>query len=154
NLVPILVWQGMTRDQAAGLSGFIGLGTVVGRLSCGMLLDRFNGSLVGGSIVLMPVFSGILLLSLPGSVPAAAVAVLLVGLALCAELDTAAYLTSRYFGLARFGAVFGMIGGLLTLAAGIGPLAVSRVYDLQHSYRPVLWAIIPICLLSSMLFLS
>jgi len=103
--------------------------------------------------VCLPVFSSWLLIASPGSATAASAAVLILGLALGAELDLVAYLTSRYFRLENFGLLFGTIGGLITLAGGGGPWVISLVYDFHHSYLPVLWAISPMCLISAALFL-
>jgi MFS family permease len=49
NLVPLLIWTGQTRDAAAGLAATIGVSAIIGRLSAGYLLDRFNANLVGGA---------------------------------------------------------------------------------------------------------
>jgi nitrate/nitrite transporter NarK len=63
-----------------------------------------------------------------------------------------AYLTTRHFGMRSFGVLFGTVGGALGLATGLGPLIVSRIYDVTKSYEPALWGFIPICLLGAVLF--
>ena len=75
--------------------------------------------------------------------------------ALGAELDIVAYLASRFFSITRFGLVFGTLAGLVTLAGGgMGPVALNAVFDLTHSYVPAMWAAIPMCLASSLLFFT
>ena len=101
----------------------------------------------------MPVIGSLILITMPGSVPAAAAAVLIFGLSLGAELDIMAYLTSRYFKSESFGMMFGTIGGFVGLAGATGPVILNRVYDLTQSYVPALWGILPVCLLSATLFL-
>ena len=86
-------------------------------------------------------------------VVAAAIAILIFGFSLGAELDIVAYLTSRYFGRENFGFLFGTIGGCLGFASGNGPVLLNRVYDVAGSYTPALWAAVPLCLLSAGLFL-
>lgn len=154
NLVPILTLDGLPRNTAAAIAGLIGVGAIIGRLCGGMLLDRINGNLVAGVAVTLPIVSSVLLIFLPGQVLVAFAAVLLAGLATGAELDAVAYLVTRHFGLRNFGALFGTISGLLVLANGLGPLLMNYTYDLTRSYQPSLWAMIPICLMSSVLFLT
>jgi MFS family permease len=154
NLIPILSDNGLARSQAAGVAGLIGLSTIVGRLIGGLLLDRVNGALVGGFSLLVPIASALLVLSNPGSVTAASVAVLILGLSLGAELDCVAYLTTRHFGLKNFGTIFGVVSGLLALASGLGPFLANLAYDETGSYRIALQAYVPLSLLASVLFFS
>ena len=154
NMVPILSSKGITRGEAAGIAGIVGIATVVGRLSGGYMLDRINGSLVGGVSVALPVVPALLLLAYPGDVTIAAVAVLVLGLSLGIELDAVAYLSTRHFGMRNFGVLFGTISGLLALATGLGPFFVSLVYDNAKSYDPALMAYIPLALIASALFFS
>jgi MFS family permease len=154
NLVPILMWSGHPRVVAASIASAAGLSTVAGRVTTGWLLDRINGNAVAGISVGLPVLAYLLLIFAHGSAPAALIAAVIVGLALGAELDTVAYLTSRHFGLRSFGLLFGLIGGVLNIAAAGGPLLANLVYDLTRSYQPVLWAFVPISLLGAALFFS
>jgi MFS family permease len=152
NLVPILMWSGHPRATAAGIASAVGLSTVAGRATAGWLLDRISGNLVAAVSVGLPVTAYLLLIFEPRSTPAAVAAASIVGLALGAELDTVAYLTSRHFGLRSFGFLFGVVGGVLNVATAAGPLLASFVYDVTRSYEPVLWAFVPISLLGSVLF--
>lgn len=154
SLIPILSFTGIERTIAASIAGLVGISTVVGRLTGGYLLDRINGGIVGGVSLLLPIISSVLVLSFPGSVPVATVAVLVLGLSLGAELDAVAYLTTRHFGLRSFGVIFGTISGLLALATGLGPFLVNSSYDVTGSYYPAVTAYIPLCLLASALFFS
>ena len=122
-------------------------------LTIGVLLDRFPGRLIAAVAVCLPIIGSLVLIAAPGSVPAAAVAVVIFGLALGAELDILAYLTSRYFKVASFGMLFGTIGGFIGLAGATGPVLLNAVYDATRSYELALWGILPVCLLSAMLFL-
>jgi len=152
SVVPILSSRGLERSEAASLASILGFASITGRLAIGFLLDRIEGRYLAAASVLLPIASSLLLILMPGSMAAAALAVLIVGLALGAELDLVAYLTSRYFGLENFGLLFGTIGGLVTLAGGCGPMAISFIYDTSHSYVLALWVSIPVCLVASILF--
>ncbi|MDT0509823.1 MFS transporter [Novosphingobium sp. MMS21-SN21R] len=153
SIVPVLSASGIARGDAAWIAGLVGFTAIFGRLAIGSLLDRMDGRLIAAACVSMPIVAIFLLIALPGSIVAAAIAVLIFGFSLGAELDIVAYLTSRYFGRENFGFLFGTIGGCLGFASGNGPVALNAVYDATGSYTPALWAAIPLCLLSAALFL-
>ncbi len=153
SVVPVLSASGISRGDATWIAGLVGLTAIIGRLSIGALLDRMDGRIIAAICVSLPMLAILLLIQLPGSLAAAAAAVLILGFSLGAELDIVAYLTSRYFGRENFGFLFGTIGGMLGFVSGNGPVALNRVYDVTGSYTPALWAAIPICLLSATLFL-
>lgn len=152
-IVPILSSNGIARGTAAGIAALLGLSSIAGRLTIGLLLDRFQGRIVAAVAVCMPIVGSLVLLLDPGSVPAASLAVVIFGLALGAELDILAYLTSRYFKLSSFGLLFALIGGFVALAGAIGPVLLNAVYDSTHSYALALWGVIPVCAISALLFL-
>jgi MFS family permease len=154
NFVPIMKSFGHEQMTAASVAGLAGISTIVGRIVGGYLLDRISGNFVAGCSVAMPLVSVGLLLAFPGSVPACAGAALVLGLGLGAELDAVAYLTTRHFGMKSFGVLFGVVGGTLGLATGLGPTILSHIYDVYHSYVPALWGYIPICILGSALFFT
>ncbi len=153
NIVPILSFTGIGRATAVEIAGVAGISTVIGRLSGGLLLDRFNAGRVAAVCAASPILSCLLLIAFPGNVPASIAAVFILGVAFGSEYDAVAYLTSRLFGMRSFGTLFGTIMGLLIFAGGQGPLLANFVYDRTGSYFPVLWGFIPIALLSSTLFL-
>src|SRR5690606_37832864 len=86
-----------------------------------------------------------------GSEPATAMAIIIFGLAVGAELDVIAYLAGRYFGIRSFGAIFGIIVGLMTLGSGLGPVVANLVYDLTGTYALVLLGAVPLALCSTVL---
>ncbi len=153
SLVPIMEGNGIGRATAASIAGLLGFSAIAGRLTIGFLLDHVQARYLAAVMLCMPIIAIVLLVQLPTSVPAAIAAVLIIGLALGAELDLLAYITSRYFDLRYFGTLFGTIGGFVTLAGGIGPVTLSIVYDMAGSYVPALIAAIPISLLAALMFL-
>ena len=154
NLVPILGSNGLDRGRAAGIAGILGIASIVGRLTSGYLLDRVNGNLIAAFSALLPIGASLMLLQAPGSIPAAVVAVTILGLSLGAELDAIAYLATRHLGMRSFGVLFGVIAGLLSLSTGLGPLLVSYTYDVTRSYTLVLWTYLPVCVLTAGLLLT
>ena len=45
-----------------------------------------------------------------------------------------AYLTSRYFGMAHYGVIYGTILAFFTLGSGLGPWIMAHAYDAFHNY--------------------
>ena len=88
------------------------------------------------------------------SVPTMILAVVIMGLALGAELDVIAYLTARHFGTARYGTIFGIISSLWSLAVSFGPTLANYVFDQNATYMPVFWAYIPLFLLTSLALMT
>lgn len=153
NMVPILTSGKLGVEAAATTAGAIGIAQIVGRLSGGYLLDRFNARIVAAASVSLPVATCTLLLAFPGDPAAALVAVVFLGLAAGAEMDAIAYLSAKYFGLNNFAALFGAFFGVVTLGFGIGPMLANAVYDQTGSYDLVLWGIMPATLVAAILFL-
>ena len=139
NLIPLLADRGYAASAGVSALGVFGIAVVIGRLSVGALVDRFWAPLVG-LLFLLPACAAVLLLAQPTLPWAATLAALVVvGLATGAELDLAAYLVSRYFGVLHFGKIYGTL--FIAFAAGAaltGPV-FGWVYDHYGSYR---WAVV------------
>jgi predicted MFS family arabinose efflux permease len=154
NLVPILTSLGRDRGEAAAIAGMVGLTAIAGRLSGGYLLDHFNARVVGAIAALVLATSCLLLLNFGATTAGAITAVLIAGLAVGAEIDVVAYLTSRIVGAKSFGGLFGIMEGMLMFGAGIGPIVSNAVYDATRSYDAVLWAIVPLGMLVAFLLFT
>ena len=140
--------------MAASIAGVVGLGSIVGRLGMGMVLDRFSGRHVGGLVLLLPILACALLLSMQLT-PVSGVAIgIVIGLALGAEIDIFAFLSARYFGLRNYGLLFGTVAGLISFGAGLGPTYAGFMFDHFQSYNIMLMTLIPMLLISSLLVLS
>ncbi|HMO69412.1 MAG TPA: MFS transporter [Novosphingobium sp.] len=153
NAVPVMMAQGLTPATAAATAGLVGVGSIIGRLLGGYLLDRFDAATIAAISVIMPIGTVGLLLGFPGSTAAAAAAALVLGLSVGTEVDCCAYLAARHFGTRSFGALFGTMNGLMLFGNGIAPVVANHVYDVTLSYDLVLWAQIPGCILTAALFL-
>lgn len=153
NAVPILQAQGFDRSAAAKIAGLVGIGSVIGRLGGGVLLDLFDAKKVAALSVFTPVLSIALLLMFDDAVLPASLACLIIGLSVGTEVDACAYLVARHFGMRSFGAMFGTINGLLLFCNGFSPMLANHVYDLTKSYDVVLWIIIPLSVIAAVVFL-
>ncbi|MFM5931572.1 MAG: MFS transporter [Novosphingobium sp.] len=154
NAVPILRSEGLDALAAAKIAGLMGIGSMTGRLLGGVLLDHMEARIVAACSMILPAIAILLLLNSDGAALPASLACLLIGLSAGAEYDACAYLAARHFGVQRFGALFGTIGGILLAANGIAPTLSNRVFDIARSYDIVLWASLPLLVLSAILFFS
>jgi predicted MFS family arabinose efflux permease len=151
-VVPILMTKGLDVAEAAGLAAFIGIGSIVGRLTGGVLLDYVDARWIAACSVLIPIGFAGLLLAGPATNLTIGLACFLLGLSTGTEVDACAYLAARHFGLRAFGTLFGTINGMVFFGAGVAPFIANYVYDVTRTYDTVLWGMIPLCLLSALLF--
>lgn len=151
HFVSILQATGLSREQAVGLSGLIGIMSISARLLVGFLFDRTSNPLVGAISLGLPMIPAVLLLALPGSLPAAAAAVIVLGLAIGGEYDAVIYLSSRHFGMRNFGTLFGFIASGFLAGVGLGPIVAGSIYDATGGYTLFLWIVIPLSLAAALL---
>ncbi|MCB0257298.1 MAG: TonB-dependent receptor, partial [Anaerolineae bacterium] len=83
----------------------------------------------------------------------AALACLLLGFAAGAESDLAAYLAGRYFGMAHYGKIYGMLYMPFGICSAISPLLYAYVRDTAGSYDLILTPAIGMYLLGGGLLL-
>jgi predicted MFS family arabinose efflux permease len=140
HLFPILTEAGVSRDKAALLTALSGVAGIAGKLVTGYLLDRFRPNLVGG-VTLGAAAAGFALLIDDITSPTLIVIALLVnGYAAGTKTHITGFLTAGYAGMRNFGAIYGFMSALMSLAAGIGPLLAGAAYDLSGGYEPFLIA--------------
>ena len=146
--------EGFTLLDAAKLAGLIGIGTIVGRLVGGFLLDWIDGRFVAVGCALGALAAAAIFLSTHDSVAAASIACVLLGFTAGAEYDACAYLISRHFTQNQFATLFAMLGATFGFISGIAPFIANSVYEIFGDYNALLWAIIPMFMVSGALFLS
>lgn len=150
HFVPMQLARGIEPAIAALSTGLIGIGAIFGRLVIGVLLDRSKGPLVGALTYALPVLPCILLLGF-GPIPALAMVIgFLFGLSSGSETDVLSYFIARYFGVARYGVVFGACFGIVGAAAGIGPWLAGLAYDATGEYTIVFGALLPLSVIAAM----
>lgn len=125
--------RGVTAERAAIATSLVGIAVMLGRLTSGYLLDRVFAPRVAilfyGATAL-----GIGILCAGTSGPLALVASFLVGLGMGAEVESMAYMITRYFGLAAFGTAYGHAFGAFMLSGAAGVFLMGAGYDRFHSY--------------------
>lgn len=137
HLPAILTDRGATAQLAAFASSLFGVGLFVGRVGCGYLLDEFFAPRVA-AVLFAAVGIGIALLGLGHAIWSVCIAAVLVGLGIGGEVDIVAYLTSRYFGLRSYGAIFGWIWAVFGVSGGLGAYLMGFGFDKTGSYGTAL----------------
>ena len=51
-----------------------------------------------------------------------------------AEVDVIGYMVGRYFGLRRYGVIYGYVFAIFTVGSGVGPYLMGLSFDATHSY--------------------
>ena len=119
----------------------MGITSIAGRLSTGLLLDRFStrAPLIASVAFALPALACVIMMEFDGSILQSAIVACLIGAAVGADTDIAAYLTARYFGLRYFGTLFGTIIAILSIAIGLGPILAAYIFDQSGSYIAFYW---------------
>ena len=140
HMIPIVMDHGVDTKTAAGVMGIVGLGLLVGRIGVGFLLDRFWGPAVGFPALCLPAIASYLLMGTSSDMATISIAAFLLGFAAGAESDLIAFLAARYFGMANFGRIYGMLYMPFGLFSATSPLIYGIVRDRTGSYDGMLSA--------------
>jgi MFS transporter, OFA family, oxalate/formate antiporter len=138
HMIPIVMDHGFSLPAAAGMMGIVGLGLLVGRIGVGLLLDRIWGPAVGFPVLCLPALACFLLMGTGSDLTSISIAAFLLGFAAGAESDLIAFLAARYFGMAHFGRIYGMLYLPFGLFSAISPLVYGLVRDRTGTYDAVL----------------
>lgn len=147
----LLTDGGATAAQAAAILSLAGAATLLGKLGTGYLLDRFRANRVAAVLLAFCALGFVLILH--GYMwPLAISSAILVGNGMGAESDVTPYLLTRYFGLKRFGALYGYTWCVYAVAGAAGPVVMGSVFDYTGSYRAVLLVSIAMVIAASIIF--
>ncbi len=132
--------HGIDRSAAAGIMGIVGIGLLCGRIGVGFLLDRVWGPAVAFPVLCLPALACYLLLGTSSEMMMISVAAFFLGFAAGAESDLIAFLAARYFGMAHFGRIYGMLYMPFGLMSAISPVIYGTVRVKTGSYDGMLMA--------------
>ncbi len=138
HMIPMVMDHHFSAAVAAGMMGIVGLGLLVGRVGVGFLLDRVWGPAIGFPVLCLPAIACFLLMGTSHDATAITIAAFLLGFAAGAESDLIAFLAARYFGMAHFGRIYGMLYMPFGLFSAISPLIYGIVRDRTGSYDAML----------------
>lgn len=141
NQVPHLQDTGFPLALAASAITVHGLGSAVGKFFFGWLCDKIKAKYACAlSFVLLTIGTVILILVKPESPPAIIwLYAIIFGLGAGGWLPTMSMLVNRNFGLASYGAIFGVVSMAQAIGGAAGPLFGGYMYDTMNTYH---WAFI------------
>ncbi len=147
----VLIDRGFTPATAALVAVSLGLSMAASRLIIGYLLDRVFAPIVGGVIFALTATGFAILVYIPATWAAFAAAALF-GVGLGAEIELIGYMVSRYFGMRRFGTIYGCVFVGFLLGTSGGPYMYARSQEILNSYDPSLKAMILLMLVTAVMF--
>jgi len=137
--VPHLQDIGVPTAVAAAALGGVGLISAFSKIAFGWLCDRINPKYAcaigiilqaGGTLILMNIQA-------TSSVVIFWLYVLIFSLGVGHWLPVVSMIVSTNFGLASYGAIFGLVSLFLNVGTSLGPLTAGYIYDITNSYS---WA--------------
>lgn len=148
HLAPMMSDRGMSTADAALVQSSLGIAIVVSRIFVGYLIDRFPATRVAFICFIISA-CGVGALAFGAVNATAYFAALCIGLSLGAEIDMLAYLASRYFGVANFGRIYGILFASFLVGTSLGPYVFGLAYENHGSYREVLMTAVVAILVSA-----
>ena len=118
--------------------GCVALGSLIGQIASGFLLDRIDSPKVGAIFAFGALVGAAVVLHLGSSAAIALPGGVVMGLGQGAETGLAAYYVSRFCGLRAYTAISGLLFALVMVSAGIFPALAGFMYDLSKSYAAVI----------------
>lgn len=152
HFIPLLISLDIQSSAAALASGSIGIMQVIGRMIFAPIEARFSvRTMVIGVFILLTLSLTILLF---GSAPLwIALFIILFGMAVGAHTLTRPLMVADAYGSGFYGRISSVMVIALTMARTFAPFAAGLIFDLFHSYRPVLVSAVGFSALSLCLIL-
>ena len=138
NMVQIAILHGFTPAQGATVMSVMALGILAGRIVTGALFDRFWAPAVLVPILLAPALACWLLMGNTTPLGQLMAAGVLLGFAAGAESDLIAFLAGRYFGMANYGKIYGLLYMPFGLGSAVSPALYGAVRDATGNYDAML----------------
>ncbi len=138
NMELVLGSSGGSASVVVIAATLFGVFVIIGRIVGGYLLDKFNPSLVGATLILSLSLAFVVLSGQGLSTSMIILAIALAGFGTGVEFDVLSYLINKIFGPALYNKTFGAAMAVLYLGAAFGPLTFGRVYDAYGNFDAVL----------------
>lgn len=138
NMELVLGSSGGSASVVVIAATLFGVFVIIGRIIGGYLLDKFNPSLVGATLILSLSLAFVVLSGQGLSTSMIILAIALAGFGTGVEFDVLSYLINKIFGPALYNKTFGAAMAVLYLGAAFGPLTFGRTYDADGNFDAVL----------------
>jgi len=133
HVVPILTDKGFPVSQATLVLSVFALTCAVWQSTVGWILDRTESPRVTAPLYLVAAL-GLAIMQYGSGLAAMIAAGAMLGVALGTEFGMLGYLISRYFGVASFGAISGIMFAAVLLSQAIAPYLMDVAFDHTGSY--------------------
>jgi MFS family permease len=133
HVVPMLLDRGLPAAQATTVLAVFSMVTAFWQIGVGFMLDRYPRPWIAAPFYLSAL-AGLLVLEAASSYGLLVLAGALMGLGLGTEFGILPYFLSRYFGVRHYGAIAGVIYGVILLIQGIAPFLMDLVFDATGTY--------------------
>lgn len=130
----VVLSQGLPDSAAALMVSVFAIGSIVGRVISGAALDVLPAHWIAALVFFLPVFGLGLLASPFDSFAAVLTGLLLIGLSFGGEGDIIPYLVTRYFDIAVYGSVLGLLTAAMGGAMAAGNVLLSATLASSNSY--------------------
>ncbi|MBS1853616.1 MAG: MFS transporter [Acidobacteria bacterium] len=135
HMAALLTERGISGESAAAAISVMGATSIMGRLTTGLLIDRFFAPYVA-VVMLLTAGGGVMMMATATTAMPALVGAALLGYGLGSEADVVPYLIARYFGRKHFAALYGLTWTAYAVGGATGPIVVGHLYDRAGSYQP------------------
>jgi predicted MFS family arabinose efflux permease len=150
----IMIESGVSASTSLKLLSTLSASVFVSRLVVGWAIDHFKPEWVAAVAMLLPGAGVCLWMVSPGDANLAALAVLLIGLSIGAEMDLLSYFCAREFGLRYFSSVYGGLAIFFYLGIGSGAIMYGILHDGTGAYTRALQASAALFIISASLFMA
>ncbi len=134
HIAQIVGMHGFGPEVAASVLGVVAIGILSGRLIVGAAFDRFWAPGVAFPAMLLPAAACLMLMGTSQSLAMVMIGGLLLGFAAGAESDVIAFLTAKYFGMANYGQIYGMLYLPFGIGSAISPILYGLARDRTGNY--------------------
>lgn len=138
HMAQMVLLHGFGAGIAATVMGVVALGILAGRLLIGLLFDRFWAPGVAFPALLLPALGCFFLMGTTGSLALVMTGAFMLGFAAGTESDVIAFLAARYFGMAHYGRIYGLLYMPFGIFSAISPMAYGAVRDATGGYDAIL----------------
>lgn len=135
HLAAMLTERGVSGETAAQALSVMGATGILGRLTTGLLLDRYFAPYVS-MFMLAVAAAGTFTLTTAATATPSLIGTALIGYGLGSEADVVPYLVARYFGRKHFAALYGLTWTAYAVGGATGPIVVGHFYDRYGMYQP------------------
>jgi MFS family permease len=150
----MLLDRGLNKGTAATMVSFFLIGTIVGRLGCGLALDRYPTHLVAAISMGVPALGYLVLATSYGAALPIGIAMFAIGLSYGAENDLTSFLVARYFRIEIFSSTLSLVFAATFFTSASAALIISGILRYTDSFVPFLYLVAGSVIAGALLFLA